>query len=114
MIGTMAMRVAAGIWFVFAVVTGSSAIRELLEDDLTSAVLGAGFATASAWVGYRLLRSFTRDIAVVAACLAAVFVLLIVSVMLRGDAGGRLQVGIVGLALAAVAGYVPYRQRPRG
>ncbi len=114
MISMMALRVAAGIWFLFAVVTGSSAVRELLEDDLSSAVLGAGFGTASAWVGYRLLRRFTRDVAVVAACLAVFFVLFLVAGMLRGDAAGRLPVGIVGLALAAVGGYLPYRQRHRG
>lgn len=73
---------------------------------------GAGFATACAWVGYHLLRRFTRDIAVVAAILAVVFGLIFVFVMLRGGAG-RLPVAIVGLALAAVGGYLPYRQRDR-
>ena len=107
-----ALRVAAGIWFLFAFVMASAFVNELLEGDAPSMVLGAATTPACAWIGYRLLRRFSRDIAVIAACVSAFFALFI----LVGIVGGNLQPfppGLIAITLVALAGVIPMRERAR-
>jgi hypothetical protein len=57
-----------GVWFLFAFVLGAVFVNDLFEWDAPGMILGATTAAVSGWIGYRLLRRFTRDVAVVAAC----------------------------------------------
>ena len=112
MITTMALRVAAGIWLLYAFVLGATAINELLQGDWPSMVLGLGISAASGWVGYRLLRGFTREIAVAAASFAAFLTLLIVVVIVQGNID-LFPIGIIAMVLTGLAGILPYRERRR-
>ena len=106
----MGLRIAGGIWLLYAFVLGATGINELLQGDWPSMVLAAGFSAASGWVGYRLLRRFTRDIAIVAACLAAFIALLLVVVIVQGNIE-VFPIGIVALVLTGLSGFFPYRER---
>ena len=107
-----ARRVAAGIWFLFAFVMGAAGVTKLLEGDAPGVVLGAALSPASAWVGYRVLRNLSRDIAVVAACLAALFALFTVVSIVQGNMA-PFPPGVIMLTMAAGAGIIPMRQRPQ-
>jgi hypothetical protein len=91
---------------------GATGLTELLEGDAAGAVLGAALAPASAWVGYRVLRNLSRDSAVVAACLAAVFALFTVVSMVQGNLAPFPPAAIV-LAVVGAAGIIPMRLRPQ-
>ena len=80
-----ALRVAAGVWFLFAFVLGAVFVNDLLEGDAAGMVLGAATASTSGWIGYRLLRRFTRDVAVVAACTSAFLALFMVVAIVQGN-----------------------------
>ena len=103
-------RVAAGIWFLVAFLTGVGGLRQALEADAPGLVIGAALAPICGWVGYRVLRSLSRDMAVVAACLAAFFVLFFVVSMVQGNLA-PFPPGAIAVALAAVAGIIPMRER---
>jgi hypothetical protein len=106
-----ARRVAAAIWFLLAFLTGAAGINDLFERDVPGLILGAALAPTSAWIGYRVLRSLSRDIAVVAACVAAFFALIVVVAVAQGNLSA-FPTGVIALGLTAVAGIVPLRARP--
>jgi len=89
---------------------GAAGVNQLLQGKAPGVILGASLATASAWVGYRLLRNFSRDIAVVAACLAAFFALFTLVVIVQGNLT-PFPPGAIAVALVAAAGIIPMRER---
>ena len=107
-----ALRVAAGIWFLFAFVLGAVFVNDVLEGDAAGMVLGAATAATSGWIGYRLLRRFTRDVAVVAACTSAFLALFMVVAIVQGNLP-PFPGGVIVLGLAALAGVIPMRERRR-
>ena len=107
-----ALRAAAGVWFVFAFVFAAVAVNDLFKGDAPGIVLGTASALASAWIGYRLLFRFTRDIAVVAATLAAIFVVFSVVSFVQGNLQ-PFPGGLIVLTLTALAGVLPWRERRR-
>jgi hypothetical protein len=103
-------KVAAGIWFVFGFVFGAVFVNDLLEGDGPGLVLGAALAPACVWIGYRILRRFTRDIAVVAATVSAALALFAIVGIVQGNLP-PFPGGAIVLALIALAGVIPLRER---
>jgi exosortase/archaeosortase len=104
-------RIGAGIWFLFSFVLGAAGLNELLEGDFAGAVFGAALSPACGWVGYRVLKNLSRDIAVVAACLAAFLALFSVVSLVQGNLS-PFPPGVIVFGLVGAAGIIPMRERP--
>lgn len=107
-----ARKVAAGIWFVFAFVFAAVFVNDVFEGDVPSLVFGAALAPACAWIGYRLLRGFSRDLGLVAAMVSAFLALFSVAGLVQGNIP-PFPGGAIVLALITLAGVIPWRERDR-
>lgn len=105
-----ARRVSAGIWFVFSFVFAAVAVNDLFDGDAPGIVLGAALAPACAWIGYRILRRFSRDVAVVAATIAAALALFVIVAIVQGNLQ-PFPGGVILLALTGLAGVIPLSER---
>ncbi len=104
----MTAKVAAGVWFLFTLVMAVGLLSELSDPRPHMLFMAVTLGTVTAWLGYRLLRRPSRTIAIIAGCVAAFFVLIMVMAILQGSLTPFPQ-GFVVIALSAAGGILPLR-----
>ena len=102
----MGVKVAAGIWLLFALAMAVGLVNELSDPRPNILLMSVVLLIVTGWLAYRLLRRPTRTIAIIGGCVAAFFALFLTMAILQGSLTPFPQgAGVIGLAV--LAGVLP-------